>query len=241
MNKLICLLLVLLLQVQFAAAQTRINVRGSGKLYPIAVPELCTVNGDRDGAKELSRVVARDLGLSGYFDVLNPESYIETPGKCSSVKNFAYTDWSVIGVEGLVKGEIERSGGSIKVRMYLFDVQIQKMQLAKEYSGNEGNIRDIAHRFSNEIMKYFTGEFGPFGTKIAFSQKVGRFKELFVMDMDGANLRQLTNDRGLALSAAWDPSGQNVMFTNFSKRQPDLFQMNIFNNCLLYTSDAADE
>jgi TolB protein len=83
--------------------------------------------------------------------------------------------------------------------------------------------RFIAHRFANEVMKYYTGEYGPFGSQIAFSSRVGRFKELFVMDMDGSNIRQLTNERGLAISSAWDPSGSKLVYTSYRNRTPDLF------------------
>jgi TolB protein len=210
-------------------AQTRLSVHGSGKLYPIALPQLCTRSGGVELSQEIPKVVARDLDLSGYFDVLNPNSYIETPGKCSDVDGFAYSDWSVIGVEGLVKGEIEESGGTVRVQMYLHDVQQQRVVLGKEYTADVTQLRSIAHKFANEIMKFFTGESGVFGSQIAFSGKVGRFKELFLMDMDGSNIRQLTNDRGLAVSAAWSPDGGRLLFTNYLKRQPDLFTYTLSN------------
>ncbi len=204
-------------------AQTRLSVSGSSRLYPLAVPQLCGKGASSEQTKEVARVITRDLTMSGYFDILNSESYIETPGKCGDT--FAFTDWTVLGVDGLVKGEIEQTGQQIKVRLFLHDVQIQKLELAKEYSGDIAHIRDIAHKFSNEVLKYFTGEFGPFGTKIAYSQRVGRFKEIFVMDLDGANVRQLTSDNGLALSSSWSPDHQSILFTNFQNRQPDLFSI----------------
>lgn len=228
MKKLILILSLFFCFIAPSFAQTRLTVEGSAKLYPIAVPVLCAPGGFTDGAKEISEVIARDLELSGYFDVLNPGSYIETPGKCN-LKDFAFSDWTVLGVDGLVKGQIENHGGSIKVQLYLHDVQIQKLELAKEYNGDISQIRAIAHKFSNEILKYFTGEFGPFGTKIVYSQRVGRFKELFIMDLDGADQRQLTDDKGLAMSAAWHPKGEHIIFTNFRNQQPDLFAINPFN------------
>ena len=226
MLKTLQILLILLIATTLSA-QTRLSVSGSGSLYPIAIPQPCAVNGNTKGAIEISRVIARDLQLSGYFEILNPESYIETPGKCGKPEEFAYSDWSVIGVEGLVRGQIETKGDNIKIRLYLFDVQIQKLKLAKEYTGDISHLRDISHKFSNEILKYFTGDFGPFGTKISFSGKVGRFKELFVMDLDGNNTQQLTDDRGLAVSSSWSPDSSKVIFTNYRDRRPDLFTMRL--------------
>lgn len=210
-------------------AQTRLSVQGSGKLYPIALPQLCLEGGTVELAQEIPQVMARNLDLSGYFDVINPNSYIEAPGKCSDVTGFAYSDWSVIGVEGLVKGVIRVEDGRMVVKLYLHDVQLQKVVLGKEYVADVTQIRTIAHKFSNEILKFFTGEAGVFGSQIAFAGKVGRFKELFIMDMDGSNVRQLTNDRGLAMSLAWHPSGLALAYTNYLRRQPDLFLYTVKN------------
>jgi TolB protein len=107
------------------------------------------------------------------------------------------------------------------------DVQKQTVVLAKEYQGDSEQARMVAHRFANDIMKYYTGFPGVFGTEIAFSSRVGRFKELFVMEMDGSHVRQLTNERGLAMSASWDPEGGRLVYTSFRNRIPDLFIMNV--------------
>ena len=207
-----------------ANAQTRLSVQGSGKLYPIAIPQVCVQSGDFNIGKEVSDVIARDLDLSGYFDVLNPSVYIETPGKCiSDPSGVAYSDWTVLGTEGLVKGDITQSGNSFTARMYLHDVSLKKIVLGKEYSGDLTQVRKIAHRFANEILMFFTGELGVFGSQVAYSGKVGRFKELFLMDMDGSNIRQITDDKGLALSIGWHPSGEALIYTNYKKREPNLY------------------
>jgi len=211
----------------FVSAQTDIFVKGSGKLFPVALPRLCLQGGDPEAAKSIPDVMGRDLDVSGYFEVLNPNAYIETPGKCGGPESVVYSDWSVIGAEGLVRGVIESDASGIRVKLYLYDVQRQKIVLGKEYNGDFDQAPRMAHRFANEIMKYFTGEYGIFGSQIAFSSRVGRFKELFVMDMDGSNLRQLTNEKALAVSSAWDPFGKKLVYTSYRSRVPDLFELDV--------------
>jgi TolB protein len=211
-----------------AHAQTDIYVRGSGKLFPIALPQLCVQTGSSGANREVPRIMSRDLDLSGYFEVLDPNAYIETPGKCVGPDKGAYADWSVIGAEGLVRGVIDvRPNGRLRLQMFLHDVQRQAVVLGKEYEGDETQIPRIAHKFANEIMKFFTGEAGVFGSQIAFSSRVGRFKEMFVMDMDGSNARQLTNDRGLSVSGSWDPFGRSLVYTSYRNRVPDLFLLDV--------------
>lgn len=177
--------------------------------------------------QEIPSTISRNLELSGYFRVINPSSYIEAPGKCGGGSNIAYSDWTVIGSDYVVRGEITQAGGRIRTQLYLIDAYKQATVLGKEYEGALSDARLMAHRFSNEILKFFTGESGPFGSQIAFSMKIGRFKELAVMDMDGSNIRQLTNDKGLAKGAAFNRDGRNVVYTNYKQKIPDIFIIDI--------------
>ncbi len=212
-----------------ADAQTDIYVRGSVKLIKIALPQLCTLSGAQPGVTRTPpSVIARDLDLSGYFQVLDDKAYIESPGSCA--EQVAYSDWSVLGTEALVRGKILGSGDDLTVQLYLHDVVRQQMVLGKEYRGTEKHLRAIAHKFSNEIMKYFTGEAGPFGSQITYSSRIGRFKELFVMDMDGSNARQLTRDRGLVLSPSFDSGSRKIVYTSYKNRLPDLFVYDLKSN-----------
>lgn len=208
-------------------AQADIYIRGAGKLIPIALPRLCKQQGDSQAVSEIPKIVAKDLELSGFFEVISPDSYIEAPGKCGGPEGVTYTDWSVLGTEGLVRGEVSSNGNRLSIRMYLYEVQKRAMVLGKEYEGDIGQVNKIAHKFANEVMKHFTGEIGPFGTQVAFSSKIGRFKELFVMGMDGSDIRQLTNDRGLALSSSWSGDGSHLLYTTYRLRVPDIFKINV--------------
>ena len=221
------LVLLLLITNRFAYAQTTIVVSDPGRKYPIAMPQLCLQSGASPAITEIPKSIAKDLDLSGYFDVLNPNSYVETPGKCFAPDASAYEDWSIIKAQWLVRGVINSQGTKIKVQLYLHDVPGQKAVVGKEYEGEQSDLKKIAHKFSNEIMKYITGEYGPFGSQIAYSSRIGRFKDLFVMDMDGSSIRQLTNDRGLSLSPAWDPAGRNLLYTTYRKRVPDLYILDV--------------
>jgi TolB protein len=231
---------VLAVAVAPAYAQVELDVRGAGKLIPIALPQLCDAGGAPSQASEIPETIRRDLDISGYFEVLNPKAFIETAGKCGPQESTVYSDWSVVGAEGIGKGQVTVQGGRIKAQLYLHDVQKQGVVLAKEYEGDISQARMIAHKFANDIMKHYTGFPGVFGTQIAFSSKIGRFKELFVMDMDGSNIRQLTNDRSLSQSAAWDPSGTKIVFMSYRNRTPDLFSIDVATRALTQITKSED-
>lgn len=214
-------------QDAFAQSDTTIVVSDPQRQVAIALPTLCVGGGSSTAEVKIPRVVTRDLELSGYFKVLDPRSYVESPGNCTAPDAQKYDDWRVTRSEWLVKGNVVGSGSSVRIQLYLHDVPGERVALGKEYEGTVEDIPRIAHKFANEIMKVVTGEYGPFGSQIAFSGRVGRFKDLFVMDMDGSNVRQLTNERGLALSPEWDRSGRRLLYTSYRRRIPDLFILDV--------------
>lgn len=228
-NRRLCTIgsLVLLVCVANEAfCQTDIHIAGAQSGFPIAIPQICDAGASSDSAVKIPELIAQDLKLTGLFKILNPNTFVETPGKCVDPDKVGFSDWSVIGAEGLVHGEVGEapgSAGSIVVKLYLYDVLRQRMVVGKRYEGDSREYETMAHRFANEIVGFFTGEKGIFGTRIAFISKVGRFKELFIMDLNGSNLRQLTRDRGLVLSPAWAPSGDKIVFTSFATRKPELY------------------
>lgn len=223
-----CFLLVvafcLLVQISDTQAQVDIRVSGPQSGIPIAIPQLCNIRGAEPYDAQISDLIARDLDLSGFFKVLPKESYIESPGKCVDPNNVPFSDWSPIGAEGLVRGSIQSTGPeSFSAELYLFDVLRQKMVVGKRYTASGGDVRRIAHKFANEIMLFFTGELGVFGTKIAYTSRVGRFKELFIMNLDGTEVKKLTDDKGLVVSPRWSPRGDRIAYTSYRTKAPDVY------------------
>ena len=213
-----------------AAAQVRGTIVGPGvRQYPIAVAELKSLSpgaGRADLTSMFADVVARDLELSGLFRVLPRSSYIENSASSGiTVGTIQFGDWSVIGALALVKGALHVDGDRLRVEARLFDVFQRRLLVGRNYHGNVGNLRRMAHRFADEIMAQLTGERGPFDSRIAFvSTRAGRFKELYVMSLDGGDVRQLTFNRTINLSPAWGSDG-SLLFTSYQRGNPDLYRM----------------
>lgn len=207
-------------------AQVDLRISGPQSGIPIALPQFCDLGDADSAATSIPATILKDLEIAGIFNVIPPASYIESPGKCPVPGATVFSDWSVIGAEGLVKGSVQEDGDMITAELYLFDVSRQKAVLAKRYQTTKAEVNKVAHKFANEIMKFFTGIPGVFGTRITFVTKAGRYKELAAMDLDGANYRQLTNDKGIVVSPNWSPNGDRIVYTSYRTRKPDLYIMN---------------
>ncbi len=199
--------------------QTSLVLTDPRTSIPIGVPFFC-----KNGAveQELAEAIARNLQISAYFNVLPRDAYIQKQTRCNSPEMVVGSDWSIIGARYVVTGSGSEAGGMVTFNLFLVDVS-GKVVLAKSYTASKSLYRRIAHKFSNEILRYFTGEPGPFGSKIIYSTKVGRFKELAIMDMDGYDQRIITSTKGLANSPSFDRSGRRAIYTDFRKAIPDVF------------------
>lgn len=61
--------------------------------------------------------------------------------------------------------------------------------------------------------------FSPDGQRIAFTSTVGNTQQIFIMNTDGTNVRQVTDDDNLNLSPAWSPDGRTLVFASFDGQQ----------------------
>ena len=122
----------------------------------------------------------------------------------------------------LAFGNVGVQGGSLNVQGWLYDAKnVQSPQvLGKQYreDANNANARLIAHRFANEIIFRLGGGIaGVAETKIYFVSNRSGSKEIWQMDYDGANPKQLTHTGSIALSPHVSPDGSRVAFSGVTK------------------------
>jgi TolB protein len=213
-------LVVLLGVPSIADAQIKIEVpEPGGAGIPIALSPLKNLGGEGQRAGEIfADVIARDLDLSGYFKVIDRGAYLEGPDPLSP-EEINFPNWSLLGAVALVKGGFSFEGDTLTVEARLFDVSQRKQLGGKRYRGERKDLRRMAHRFADQIMLLITGELGPFNSQIAFvsNRAGGRGKEIYVTDLTGTEVTQITRDRTLSLGPSWNPAA-NVL-TYFSYKQ----------------------
>lgn len=216
-----------------AAGQVRGTIFGPGsRSYPIAVAPLKVLSGGttaRDAAKAFGEVLERDMVIAGLFKVIDKSTFIEkadTSGYTEDSINFE--SWSVLGALALVKGACSVDGDRVTIEARLFDVGQRRLLVGRRYGGSAADVRRIANRFADEILAQFTGERGPFDSRIAFvSTRSGRFKEVYIMSPDGSDVRQVTHGRTIHVSPSWTDAAQGLLFTGYRRGNPDLFGLDL--------------
>jgi TolB protein len=213
-----------------AAAQgtyLEVTASGSGQLS-LAVASPVRLEGieNPEMAREVADALAFDMTLSGLFQVAarDLERGGIRPGE------FSFAPWKAASAKFVVKsGYSVTSPDRLTLELRLYDVLQEKLLAAKRFTGSTKDARRMAHTFSDEILRTFTGEAGPFTGKIAFVSKRTGSKEIYLMDYDGRNVRQVTKNKSINLNPDFFPNGREIIYTTYKNRNPDLYRREISN------------
>ena len=226
--------------VPFAALAARspamaleVDVSG-GKInpLPIAIAPFLAGSGSEDVSAEVAGVIANNLGRSGYFSPLPPDSFIERISDFEAQPNMA--SWRQVQAQALVTGQAYMDGGKLRVSFKLYDVNSGQLLASQSLAAGPKLSRRLAHRISDQIYEALTGFDGYFDTRIVYIDESGpksaRIKKLAIMDQDGFNARELPVQGDLLLTPRFSPTANEVTFLSFGTGEPRVYIYNIDTN-----------
>jgi TolB protein len=206
-------LLCLLCASAARADRPVITVEGARiQAFPLAVaPAL----GDPTAGKAVMAVLSGDLERSGLFKLLDPASFLEDPARVGlDASKIDFSKWTTVGAAGLVKASVQLQGGDVQADFRLYDVGKGAEVLHGTYSAKSAGLRQVAHRFADDVFRFFTQEAGVFQTRLAWVRESEAGKQIVVSDADGHEVQALTGS-SINLLPAWAPDGRTIAFTTF--------------------------
>jgi TolB protein len=185
----------------------------------LAVPEFAARTAPTQPFEKVFHdVLWSDLDFSGVLELVSPSFY--PPQAPSTPAELKPADWSQAPANAYIVafGYLNASGNSLDASGNLFDVRNPTAPpvLQKIYRGGptEAEARRLAHQFADDIIARLSGGLpGIASTQIAFVSTLSGNKEIWVMDYDGANQRQLSHLRSISLTPRWSPDGSRIAFT----------------------------
>jgi TolB protein len=213
-----------LLPSSIAVAQTpaegeelpRIRITDPNRaLFRLALPSAV---GDGTLAQEAIVIQRRGLEIFGLFNLLDPVSF--TTDLQREGMGFSSALWSQVGAQGVIKLQVTREAGGVTIEGRLYQVgRGEGHQLAKTYKG--ASLRPLIHTWINDVIEFFTGVRGVFGSRIAFA--LGRPREIGSVGADGSESKVTTNMGAECLMPAYSPDGTRLAFTSYLRGTPDLW------------------
>jgi len=224
----VAILLALALFPPAAGAVLYIDINApGGKQLPLAVGNFVVISGGASLSQGIPKMLEKDLELTGLFDLVPRDAHLETVKSAHFAgTNLDFPAWKTVGAEAVVIGKVEGRGDQLTIEMRVYDATQGTLITGKRYSGTPRQVPQIVHKFANEIVFLFTGVHGIFGTEIAFSARDGRGKEIYLVGMDGQDLRKVTSNRSYNLFPRWSPDGRWLSFTSFRTGLPVIYLRN---------------
>jgi TolB protein len=235
LNRLVSVLvaaIVVLMTAVVAQAQIKgVNQDGRIDPIPLAIAPFLSAGAD-EAAATVSGVIANNLGRTGYFAPISPDSYPEQISNLDTEP--AFDAWRGIKARALVAGSVANEGGKIRVTFKLYDINSGQLLASQSLAASPKLARRLAHRVSDQIYKALTGFDGYFDTRVVFIDETGdkrkRVKKLAIMDQDGFNARTLPVSGDLLLTPRFSPTSNEVTFMSFGTGVPRVFIYNIDTN-----------
>ena len=196
----------------FAQSDVYLSLSATGKRSDIAIESFAAPNNTSDDIKYaqlLKEVVENDLILSRYFNVITGDPERSAPHDARMLF------WEKKGASVLITGTVKVRLDQITLEVKLYDVVSREIIWQQTYKNEAVNYRRLAHEVSDEIVRRFTGEQGIARSKLAFINNNTRFKELYIIDYDGRNIRRLTHDKKLNILPKWSPIGNQITYTSY--------------------------
>jgi TolB protein len=166
-----------------------------------------------DTGKKMAALLGRALTFHGFVDLVDPDSY----GGSQKM------EWQMLGTEFTLLGQYELNSNGITLEIRLIDVQAGRMILGRRYRGKLSNHKVMVKKFCDEVVLKLTGKKGVSLTKIAFVSNQSGFKEIYLADALGDEIKQVTKHKDLAVSPRFSPDGKLLTYTSYHRGNPNLY------------------
>lgn len=203
-----------------AESDVRISIdQGVSMAQPIAVIPFKAMGGVPD---DVAQIIADDLRNSGKFTPLDRASL---PAQPSSAVEVNPEQWTNIGIDNVVVGQVSVVGGGYNIAYQLVDTLGMSGAAGNVIAQGSFNVpaaqmRLGAHTVSDQVFEKLTQIRGAFRTKIAYVVQRGVSSyELRVSDYDGFNAFTIVKSKEPLMSPEWSPDGSKLAYVTFENKK----------------------
>ncbi len=166
-----------------------------------------------DKGQKMADLVAKALTFHGFVSVIPATSY----------HNNRDTDWAALGADFVILGSYGNEAREMVMEWRLMDAGGHGMIAGKRYRAPWAREHGLLLTISDEIVFQLTGTQGISNTKIAFVSDKSGDKEIYLADVLGEKMRQVTRHHRLAIAPRFSPDGKSLAYTSYHRGNPNLY------------------
>jgi Tol biopolymer transport system component len=127
----------------------------------------------------------------------------------------------LLGTALTALGDKDRPGGGLGQFLYVSS-RTGDPDIYLANADGTGEAKNLTNNTADDVFPAWSFD----GKKIAFSSDRDGVQNIYVMDADGKNVKQITQEKEICRAPAWSPDGKKIVFTRHVEGQsPDLFIM----------------
>jgi TolB protein len=226
-------------------ADIKIGITGDQQAPRIALPDIPGPAAASGQVDTFNTTLWNDLESAGRFEMISKSFYPRTAPRRPEdwqagqkglpddpgARGLWLAGWSQPPVTALYMafGSIEIVGDRLVLSGYLYDVTAADLSAAhifgKRYYSNmdDEGVRQLAHDFSKDILERLGLGPGLAGSKIYFVSRRTGSKEIWSMDYDGSNQKQITFYKNITVTPSVSPDATKLAFTTYVEGQPSIY------------------
>ena len=214
-----CLLSVLANQSANAASTKRVYLDITApetRKIEIAVPWFINKDNPEKAQtldRDLADTLAKALKFHGIISILPTKHYGGRP----------LASWKDQPVDYVVLGQYSKASNSLKFELRLLDVASNEIIMGKSFSGSMQQKEQMLFKYCDHVVKTLTGTDGIAETQIAFVSAANNAKEIYITDILGKNIRQVTRHKNLTVSPRFKPGGNFLTYTSYHTGNQNLY------------------
>ncbi|MBU1568254.1 MAG: protein TolB [Proteobacteria bacterium] len=163
--------------------------------------------------KDLADILGQALQFHGIISILPFEKYGGSQA----------ADWKRLGSDYTILGQYAISANALKLEMRLQDVAGDEIVIGKTFSGSIDQKNQMLFKFCDNVIEALTGKPGIAATQIVFVNRDNTIKEVFLTDILGKSLRQITRHKHLTVSPRFIPGGLFLSYTSYHSGNQNLY------------------
>jgi TolB protein len=197
--------------------------------FRLAIPEfkgMATLPSElRSAADEADQTLRSDLEDSKIFRLQGPEELSVLALTGDLTRDFEL--YRSLQNELVLDVDLRPEGDKLVIEGRLYHLETGDSILGKRYRGTPEVARRMAHTFADEIILALSGRPGVALTQITFNSDRSGFKEIYLMDYDGANQRPVTAHKSISLSPDWSRAGDTIAYVSYFSGAPGVYLVDL--------------